>query len=192
MRLPTLLIVAGGGSVVAVAAAVLLLVTLPPGAGRPGAGVGDAEEVVVAAVISAGPDEAGEVVVLRELEGEALLPVRVSPAEGARIRDGGSGPGETSLLEEAVAAFGGSIEAAVLDGASGSFELTARLLVDREGKQLELEASAAEAIAAAVEAGRPIFTTRRAMEASALTGEDLARIHEGLPGGMPGGPSVSM
>jgi bifunctional DNase/RNase len=186
------LVVAGGGGVVALAAAMLLFVILPgPGRGGPGSGIADAQEMVVAAVISAGPEEAGEVVVLRSLEGEALVPVRVSPAEGARIRDGGSAPGEPSLLEEAVAAFGGTIEAAVLDG-NGGFELSARLVVDREGSPVELEASAAEAIAAAVEAERPIFTTRRALEASGLTGEDLARIHEGLPGSSAGGPSVSM
>ena len=54
LRLPTLLIVAGGGLAVAVAAAVLVSVALPVGAaGGTGAGLADAEEMVVAAVIVA-------------------------------------------------------------------------------------------------------------------------------------------
>lgn len=192
MRLPTLLVVPAAGFLVALAAAVALLVALPgPGGGEvPGPGDGqDAEEVIVAAVVSSGAHDA-DLVVLRAIEGEALVPVPVSAAEGARIRNGDASPGNRSLLEEAVAALGGTIEAAVLDARAS--ELTAHVIVDDEGRRVELPASAAEAIAAAVETGRPIFTTRRAIEASALTGEDLDRIHGGeLP--PPGGPSsVSM
>ena len=189
MRLPFLLVPVAGFLVALVAAAVLL-VALPGPGGRSGTGLGDAEEVVVAAVVQAGPEGEAGLVLLRAIEGEALVPVPVSPAQGARIQHGGSIHGESSLLEEAVVALGGRIQAALLDGDGD--DLTARLLVDHRGEQVELPASAAEAVAAAVETGRPIFTTRRALEGSAMSGEDLARIHEGLLGEGERSPSISM
>lgn len=184
MRLPTLLVVPIAGFAVALAAAVVLIVALPGPGGAGKQALGDAEEVVVAAVVSGHED--ADLVVLRALEGEALVPVPVSAAEGARIRDGDRA-GMHPLLEEAVAALGGRIEAAVVDADGRG--LVARLIVSGEDLRVELPTSAAEAIAAAVETGRPLYTTRRVIESSSLGSGDLARIHEGIA---PDGPSVSM
>lgn len=188
MRVPIYLVVPAAGFVVAVAATVALLLALP-GPARRGVGLGDAEQVEVAAVVSAEGHDT-DLVVLRAVKGQALVPVPVTETEGARIREGDP-KGDRSLLEEAVGALGGSIEAALLDG--DGRDLSAELLVEAHGHRFQLPATAAEAIAAAVETGKPIYTTRRALEASALSGDDLRKLHSGIADGGDGaGPSVSM
>lgn len=128
------------------------------------------------------PDGGASVLVLREKGAKTLLPVMVPGPQdrdlGLQLR-GGATPG---LLAEAIRALGGKVREVELTAADAS-PGGARVRLGQGSRQVELAGAASESVALAVAAGAPIFTSRRVMEESGLTPDDLSRAQERLGDG---------
>jgi bifunctional DNase/RNase len=127
-------------------------------------------ELEVAGVLPT-PDGGATLLVLREKGARTLLPL-VVPGGDARRPDAHGG----GLLGQAIEALGGRVSEVEIDRAeetrSGS-----RVRLAQGARRLELRARPSESVALALAAGVPIVTTRRVLDESGLTPEDLERAH---------------
>lgn len=135
---------------------------------------GSREQVFVRALVA--PPDHDSIVILEVEGGGMLLPLFVSESEGQAIADARDGKSGGRLLARAVGALGGSIEGVVLDSSPGHLELRARVLMRGGQGGRAVRAGAAEAIAAALRAGKPIWATPQALEDSGVTAEDLTNL----------------
>ncbi len=133
---------------------------------------GDRVELEVAGLLPMGEGEAA-VLVLREKGARTILPL-VVPA--GRLGDAANelrGPG---LLGQAIEALGGRVSEVQIDRAEES-RSGARVRLAQGGRSLEVRGSPSESIALAISAKVPIVTTRRLLDESGLTPDDLAKAH---------------
>ncbi|ABC81395.1 bifunctional nuclease family protein [Anaeromyxobacter dehalogenans] len=133
-------------------------------------------ELEVAGVLPM-PEGAASILVLREKGAKNLLPLVVPGAQdqdlGRRLR-ADAAPG---LLAETIRALGGrvrEVEIASADEGPGG----ARVRLTQGARRLELPGAASESVALAVSAGAPIFTSRRVMDESGLSPEEVDRARE--------------
>lgn len=136
---------------------------------------GGREQVFVRAVV-APPDDGDHIVILEVKGGEVMVPLFVSRGDGEAIRAARSGEGGDELLARAVDALGGTIEGVVLDSSPGQVEVLARVLIEVRDGERTVSASPAEAIAAALVSGTPIWATPAALSESGVTTEDLENL----------------
>ena len=117
------------------------------------------------------------VVVLFEKDGGRLLPVQVTRGEAAaierRLQHGPAG----DLLGSALQAVGGRIVRAQLDDVDAGHAFHAHLIVAAAGgREVALEASAGEAVAAALSAGAPIVADPAVLDAAAVTADEVRSV----------------
>lgn len=159
----------------------LLLLQLPGtfGAPPPEAPEDDRLSELVIREIVASEELDAEVVVLQAVGNSVVVPVFVSPQDGAAIRAArmGEDPAQ-DLLERTITGMGGALRAVLLDQGEGSANLAGKLVVQRErgGDAVSIDASVGSAIATAIASGHPILATPRALEGSGLTSDDLKRL----------------
>jgi hypothetical protein len=151
---------------VALAVAVALGASAEPAEGAAGR-----IELEVAGVL---PTQEGgaSVLVLREKGARTLLPLLV-PGGDPAPHGGGSG-----LLGRAIEALGGRVSEVEIERAEES-RSGARVRLAQGARRVELRARPSESVALAMAAGVPIVTTRRVLDESGVTPEDLARAHAG-------------
>jgi bifunctional DNase/RNase len=117
--------------------------------------------------------EAGaSVLVLREKGAKTLLPLVVPGGDGA-APPGVHGSG---LLGRAIEALGGRVSEVEIERAEET-RSGARVRLAQGARRVELRARPSESVALAIAAGVPIVTTRRVLDESGVTPEDLARAH---------------
>jgi bifunctional DNase/RNase len=141
-------------------------------AARPSHDATERVELEVAGLLPMGEGEAA-VLVLREKGTRNILPL-VLPA--ARVGEHGGelrGPG---LLGQAIEALGGRVSEVEIDRAEES-RTGARVRLAQGGRRLELRGAPSESVALALSAKVPIVTTRRVIDESGLTPDDLAKAH---------------
>ena len=132
-----------------------------------------------------------ELVVLETVGERVVVPIFVTPADGAAIRAAQEGQGSAALLvEQTVHGLGGEIRAVILAPAGGS--LGGLLLVEQAGDQRPIEISPGAAIATALSTGQPILTTPEALESAGLDDDDLRRLAETEGAAPPIEPSISL
>jgi bifunctional DNase/RNase len=159
----------------------LLGAAAAPGAAGAAAPPADARvELEIAGVLPM-PESGSCIVVLREKGTRTILPLLVPGSDGKdlapRVRDRAQG-----LLGQTIAALGArvrEVEIATGDEAPSG----ARVRLSQGPKLVELSARTSESVALAVAAGAPIVTTRRVLEQSGLTPNDLARAKQRLGSG---------
>jgi bifunctional DNase/RNase len=131
-------------------------------------------ELEVAGVLPM-PEGTASILVLREKGAKTLLPLLVPGSdvagrqERAELDAGG-------LLGQAIEALGGRVAEVEIDRAEES-RSGARVRLAQGARRVELRARPSESVALAQAAGVPIVTTRRVLEESGVTPEDLARAH---------------
>jgi hypothetical protein len=111
------------------------------------------------------------VLVLREKGARTLLPL-VIPGSG--VGEHGSGLRGPGLLGQAIEALGARVREVEIDRAEES-RAGARVRLTQGARSIELRGRPSESVALAVSARVPIVTTRRLMDESGLTPEDLTR-----------------
>jgi uncharacterized protein len=129
----------------------------------------------VAGVLPA-PD-GGSILILREKGAETILPVIVPGADGRDLRRRLDGERPPGVLGEALAALGARVREVEIAEADDSV-VGARIRISQGARDVELEARPSESVVLAVAAGAPILTTRRLLDTSGLTPEDLARARD--------------
>jgi hypothetical protein len=158
-----------GGALLALPGALLagaIALTAAPHPAASGARI----ELEVAGVL---PMQEGvaSILVLREKGARTLLPVVVPGPDAPRPEAGGGG-----LLGRAIEALGGRVSEVEIDRAEET-RAGARVRLAQGARRVELRARPSESVALAVAAGVPIVTTRRVLDESGLTPEDLAQAH---------------
>jgi bifunctional DNase/RNase len=149
-------------------AAVLAVAGSAAGRGAPDGRV----ELEVAGVLPV-PGEPVSILVLREKGTKTLLPLFVSASAGS---DAGDDKHPSGLAGEAISALGGRVAEVQIDRAEEE-PAAARVRLSQGGRRLEVRARPSESVALALAAGAPILTTRRVLDQSGLTEEDLVRAH---------------
>jgi bifunctional DNase/RNase len=127
-------------------------------------------ELEVAGLLPMGEGEAA-VLVLREKGAQTLLPL-VVPGSGAGEHAGElKSPG---LLGQAISALGARVTEVVIDRAEES-RAGAIVRLAQGTRRVELRGRPSESVSLAVSTKAPIVTSRRLLDESGLTPEDLAR-----------------
>ncbi|HEX9242719.1 MAG TPA: bifunctional nuclease domain-containing protein [Anaeromyxobacter sp.] len=142
-------------------------------AGTAGGGRPDPDarvELEVAGLLPMG-EGAGTVLVLREKGAQTLLPLLV-PAPGAGDHEGElRSPG---LLGQAIAALGARVTEVEIDRAEET-RTGAKVRLAQGERSVELRGRPSESVSLAISAKAPIVTTRRLLDESGLSPEDLAK-----------------
>jgi bifunctional DNase/RNase len=123
------------------------------------------------------------VVILKEKESDRYLPIWIGPAEAdaiaVRLQDVAvSRPLTHDLLRSVIDAFGGNVQYIVVnDLANDTFY--ARIIMDVDGRTLEIDSRPSDAIALAVRVQAPIFAEETVLEKAGVrldqeTGEEKA------------------
>jgi uncharacterized protein len=162
----------------AIAASVLSLVV---GAAHPGAPHGRVElEVLGLLPMTEG---ASSILVLREKGAKTIVPLLVPGGVArdlkrtlaARERKGTTEQG--GVLADAIEKLGGRVREVEISEAEET-PGAALIRLAQGGRQLEVLARPSESVALAVAAGAPILTTRKVVDESGLTPEDLAKARD--------------
>jgi bifunctional DNase/RNase len=125
------------------------------------------------------PEGSGSILVLREKGADTILPLMIpGDAAAQRNRKGGGG-----LLGRAIEALGGRVSEVEIERADDT-RAGARVRLVQGARTVEVRARPSESVALAIAAGAPIVTSRRVLDESGLTPEDLARAHR--TGGLAG------
>ena len=112
----------------------------------------------------------GQVLVLKEASGPRWLPVPISRAEAALIERAAKGtPG---LAPAAVDALGGRVIAASIDSVSQR-TFRGHLTLGAAARQVQIDATAGEALALAIQAGAPIVVNPAVLDEAAVSPDDL-------------------
>ena len=123
------------------------------------------------------------VVILKEKESDRYLPIWIGPAEAdaiaVRLQDVAvSRPLTHDLLRSVIDAFGGNVQYIVVnDLANDTFY--ARIIMDVDGRTLEIDSRPSDAIALAVRVQAPIFAEETVLEKAGVrldqeTGDEKA------------------
>jgi hypothetical protein len=155
-------------------AALAAAIALAAGAtGAPGAPAVPSDRVAleVAGVLEM-PESPAAILVLREKGATTVLPIIV-PDGHAIAAHGRTHPPE-GLLGGALQALGARVAEVEIEQAEETSS-GACVRLTHGGRRIELHASPSESVALALSAGAPIVTSRRVMDESGLTPEDLAR-----------------
>lgn len=126
------------------------------------------------------------VVILKEQNAERFLPIWIGPAEADAIAIKLQGitpprPLTHDLLETIITALGATVNCVIVtDLQSDTFY--AKLIIDRNGEQLELDSRPSDAIAVAIRAGAPIFTDESVLDRVGIlldneTGKPMPQSH---------------
>jgi uncharacterized protein len=141
-------------------------------------------EVEVATVLSVAEDGAS-IVVLRERDGETLLPMFVGEAEATvidqRLRGaGGARTDAHDLLARAVGALGAEVKRVDITHVEDA-TFRALLHLARDGRDVVLDARPSDSIALALAAKAPIYVARGVLDEAGLTRQDVARLRRAAP-----------
>lgn len=138
-------------------------------------------ELEVAGLLSI--DEGGaSILVLREKGAKTILPVMLPGPTARELGRALAGRERRGVLGEAIEKLGGRVREVEIAEAEES-PRGALIRLAQAGRPLELAARPSESVALAVAAGVPIVTTRKVIEESGLTPDDLARARDRLEGG---------
>jgi bifunctional DNase/RNase len=154
---------------------------------------GPAVEIELVAVLPVDADVAS-LLVLREKNGAALLPIFVARAEGAALDhrlkqapQGGTGSGgdaeprptvdPNDLLAKTIAALGGKVTRVEIKMIREAI-FRAQVTLQQGDQKLEVEARPSDSVALALAWNAPIFATREVMDKAALSPEDLERMRK--------------
>jgi bifunctional DNase/RNase len=161
---------ANAGLLALPSALLALAVALGAAAHPVGAATGERIELEVAGVL---PMQEGgaSVLVLREKGARTLLPLVVPGGDAPH-----SGAHGTGLLGRAIEALGGRVSEVEIERAEET-RSAARVRLAQGARRVELRARPSESVALAMAAGVPIVTTRRVLDESGVTPEDLVRAH---------------
>ncbi len=123
------------------------------------------------------------VVILKEKESDRYLPIWIGPAEAdaiaVRLQDVAvSRPLTHDLLRSVIDAFGGNVQYIVVNDLSND-TFYARIIMDVDGRTLEIDSRPSDAIALAVRVQAPIFAEETVLEKAGVrldqeTGEEKA------------------
>jgi bifunctional DNase/RNase len=120
------------------------------------------------------------VVVLKEVEGERFLPIWIGPFEADAITIELQGvevarPLTHDLLKSMVTLLGAEVLRVVIsDLANDTFY--ARIVLEVEGDELEVDSRPSDAIALAVRCSAPVLVSEQVMDRASIVPEDDARI----------------
>jgi bifunctional DNase/RNase len=120
------------------------------------------------------------VVVLKEVEGERFLPIWIGPFEADAITIELQGvevarPLTHDLLKSMVTLLGAEVLRVVIsDLANDTFY--ARIVLDVEGDELEVDSRPSDAIALAVRCSAPVLVSEQVMDRASIVPEDDARV----------------
>jgi bifunctional DNase/RNase len=125
------------------------------------------------------------VVILKDLESERYLPIWIGPYEAEAItiqlqEVEVARPLTHDLLKTAITELGGKI-IHVLVNELRSDTFYAHIVVERNGKRMEIDSRPSDAIALAVRAQVPIYVEESVMEHAAITPEEDAESPEETP-----------
>ena len=123
------------------------------------------------------------VVILKEKESDRYLPIWIGPAEAdaiaVRLQDVAvSRPLTHDLLRSVIDAFGGNVQYIVVNDLTND-TFYARIIMDVDGRTLEIDSRPSDAIALAVRVQAPIFAEETVLEKAGVrldqeTGEEKA------------------
>jgi hypothetical protein len=154
---------------VALPSALLALAAGVGAAAHPVAAPAGRIELEVAGVLPT-QDGGASVLVLREKGARTLLPLVVPGGDADRGAPGGG------LLGRAIEALGGRVSEVEIERAEET-RSGARVRLAQGTRRVELPARPSESVALAVAAGVPIVTTRRVLDESGISPEDLVEAH---------------
>ena len=125
------------------------------------------------------------VVILKDLESERYLPIWIGPYEAEAItiqlqEVEVARPLTHDLLKTTITELGGKIIHVIVNGLR-SDTFYANIVVERNGKQMEIDSRPSDAIALAVRAQVPIYVEESVMEHAAITPEEDAESPEETP-----------
>ena len=125
------------------------------------------------------------VVILKDLESERYLPIWIGPYEAEAItiqlqEVEVARPLTHDLLKTTITELGGKI-IHVLVNELRSDTFYAHIVVERDGKRMEIDSRPSDAIALAVRAQVPIYVEESVMEHAAITPEEDAESPEETP-----------
>jgi bifunctional DNase/RNase len=125
------------------------------------------------------------VVILKDLESERYLPIWIGPYEAEAItiqlqEVEVARPLTHDLLKTTITELGGKI-IHVLVNELRSDTFYANIVVERNGKRMEIDSRPSDAIALAVRANVPIYVEESVMEHAAITPEEDAESPEETP-----------
>jgi len=118
------------------------------------------------------------VILLKEMDGERQLPIWIGPCETDAIvielqQVETARPLTHDLLKVVIEELGGGVSHVLVDALKDDY-FTAQVLVDQNGKLLEIDSRPSDAIALAVRVQSPIFVAPEVMdEAGVLPEEDI-------------------
>jgi RNA polymerase sigma factor (sigma-70 family) len=129
-------------------------------------------------------NERVRVVLLREKEGDRILPIWVGPAEGDALAlhlggDSMPRPLTADLMARLVEASGGRVERVTVNSLrDDTFYATVTVVAD--GRSSEIDSRPSDAFNLAARVGAPIFVEPAVMEKSGIAGEDVGERLDGL------------
>jgi bifunctional DNase/RNase len=123
------------------------------------------------------------IVVLREEEGERFLPIWIGPFEADSITMQLQGmeihrPLTHDLLKNVIETLGGEVLHILIHGLERNTYF-ARIVMDVDGDQVEIDSRPSDAIALAVRVSAPIYVTEEVMDQAGLLPEEELNLTEG-------------
>ncbi len=126
-------------------------------------------------------DGASSILVLREKGARVIVPVIVSSAAARELSRTLAAHERRGVLGDAIQKLGArvrEVEIAEAEETPGA----AVIRLAQGGRELELAARPSESVALAVASGAPIVTTRKVMDESGLSPDDLAKARDRIAG----------
>jgi len=122
------------------------------------------------------------VVVLKEIDNERYLPIWIGPFEADAITIELQGvevarPLTHDLLKAMISTLGGTVSHVVINDLQND-TFYARIILDMDGEELEVDSRPSDAIALAVRTGSPIFVADSVMDRAAIVPEEDVRAAE--------------
>lgn len=120
------------------------------------------------------------VVVLKEVDGERYLPIWIGPFEADAITIELQGvevnrPLTHDLLKSVVTLLGGEVLRVVINDLNND-TFYARIIMEVDGDEMEVDSRPSDAIALAVRCSAPVLVADQVMERAAIMPEDDARL----------------
>ena len=123
------------------------------------------------------------VILLKEIDSERQLPIWIGPFETDAIvvelqQIETARPLTHDLLKTVIAELGGTVSHVTVNALKDDY-FTARVLIDQNGKLLEIDSRPSDAIALAVRVQVPIFVAKEVMdEAGVLPEEEISSVDD--------------
>ena len=119
------------------------------------------------------------VVVLKEIDGERYLPIWIGPFEADAITIELQGvevarPLTHDLLKSMIYLLGAEVERVIINDLNND-TFYARIMLDVNGKELEMDSRPSDAIALAVRCSAPVLVADHVMERASITPEEDTR-----------------